>query len=121
MAFGTLGSFPQGQRVFGESPLSALLGLVLFPLLPELPPWAVFWCRFAAGNYDSLSTCGSEFEFSLRLYRAGFLKVSALRASRGVRATRKLYLPSQLRHCLQLTCMRCVKARLPIVLGLLSI
>src|SRR5947208_16498039 len=74
MAFGTLGSFPQGQRVFGESPLSALLGLVLFPLLPELPPWAVFWRRFAAGNYDSLATCGSEFEFSHRLSRAGLFK-----------------------------------------------
>src|SRR5207247_3797959 len=55
------------------------------------------------------------------LYPAGLLKVSALRASRGVRATRKLYLPSQLRRWLQLTCMRCVKARLPIVLGLLTI
>ena len=37
---------------------------------PGLPPWAVFWRRFAAGNYDSLATRGSEFEFSHRFSRA---------------------------------------------------
>jgi len=52
----------------------ALWGWVISHLHPGLPPWAVFWRRFAAGNYDSLATCGSEFEFSHRLSRAGLFK-----------------------------------------------
>src|SRR5437870_9303805 len=40
-------------------------------LHPGISPWAVFWRRFAAGNYDSLATCGSEFKFSHRLLHPG--------------------------------------------------
>src|SRR5437773_11576237 len=67
---GLIHAYP-GLPSLCENGSYASLGLSQFHLHPGLPPWAVFWRRFVARNYDSLAACVSEFEFLHRLLRPG--------------------------------------------------
>jgi len=67
---GSFSSYPALPSLC-ENASYAPLGLSHFPLAPRASALGCILAPLRGWNYDSLATCGLEFEFSHRLFRAG--------------------------------------------------